>query len=86
MPISIRVLIQRFLAEVNVESGQFILAGEPVGRMGVIRFAAAIPLDLGSNKPVLTVELRKDGRSIDPAPWWAVRKRSENQIRPKQGT
>ena len=74
------------LAEVNVETGQFILAGEPVGRMGVVRFAAAIPLDLGSNKPVLTVELRKDGKSIDPAPWWAVRKRSENPIRPKQGT
>lgn len=74
------------LAEVNVDTGQFILAGEPVGRMGVVRFAAAIPLDLGSNKPVLTVELRKDGKSIDPAPWWAVRKRSENPIRPKQGT
>jgi septal ring factor EnvC (AmiA/AmiB activator) len=74
------------LAEVNVETGQFVLAGEPVGRMGVIRFAAAIPLDLGSNKPVLTVELRKDGKSIDPAPWWAIRKRSENLISPKQGT
>ena len=74
------------LAEVNVETGQFVLAGEPVGRMGVIRFAAAIPLDFGSNKPVLTVELRKDGKSIDPGPWWAIRKRSKNQIRPKQGT
>ncbi len=74
------------LAEVNVEAGRFVLAGEPVGRMGVIRFAAAIPLDLGSNKPVLTVELRKDGKSIDPAPWWAIRKRSQKQNRPKQGT
>ena len=74
------------LAEVNVETGRFVLAGEPVGRMGVVRFAAAIPLDFGSNKPVLTVELRKDGKSIDPAPWWAIRKRSHNQIRPKQGT
>ncbi|MEP3201985.1 MAG: peptidoglycan DD-metalloendopeptidase family protein [Rhizobiaceae bacterium] len=74
------------LAEVNVETGQFVLAGEPVGRMGVIRFAAALPLDFGSNKPVLTVELRKDGRSIDPAPWWAIRKRSQKQTRPKQGT
>ncbi|MEP0940494.1 MAG: peptidoglycan DD-metalloendopeptidase family protein [Rhizobiaceae bacterium] len=74
------------LAEVNMETGQFVLAGEPVGRMGVIRFAAAIPLDLGSNKPVLTVELRKDGKSIDPAPWWAIRKNSDNQVRPKQGT
>ena len=74
------------LGEVNVETGRFVLAGEPVGRMGVVRFAAAIPLDFGSNKPVLTVELRKDGKSIDPAPWWAIRKRSHNQIRPKQGT
>lgn len=74
------------LAEVNVETGRFVLAGEPVGRMGVIRFAAALPLDFGSNKPVLTVELRKDGKSIDPAPWWAISKRSQKQIRPKQGT
>ena len=74
------------LAEVNVETGRFVLAAEPVGRMGVIRFAAAIPLDFGSNKPVLTVELRKDGKSIDPAPWWAIRKKTEDLIRPKQGT
>lgn len=74
------------LAEVNVEPGRFVLAGEPIGRMGVVRFAAVLPLDLGSNKPVLTVELRKDGKPIDPAPWWAVNSNSEEQIRPKQGT
>ena len=74
------------LAEVNVETGRFVLAGEPIGRMGLVRFAAVMPLDLGSNKPVLTVELRKDGKSIDPAPWWAVQNSSNEQIRPKQGT
>ena len=74
------------LAEVNVETGRFVLAGEPIGRMGVVRFAAVMPLDLGSKKPVLTVELRKDGKSIDPAPWWAVQSSSNERIRSKRGT
>ena len=59
------------LAEVNVQTGRFVLAGEPVGRMGESRFAATVSPQLGSNKPVLSVELRKDGKSIDVAPWWA---------------
>ena len=74
------------LWEVNVETGQFVLAGEPVGRMGLTRFAAVIPLDLGSNKPILTVELRRNGKSVDPAPWWAIGKKADTQVRPKQGT
>jgi len=55
---------------INVEVGQFVLAGEPVAAMG----GAPSPPAAGSveaNDPVLYVEFRKDGSSIDPGPWWA---------------
>lgn len=58
------------LAQTNVNTGRFVLAGEPIGRMGIVSAASALTVNLGSNKPVLYVELRKDGKSIDPAPWW----------------
>lgn len=54
----------------NVEQGQFVLAGEPVAIMGETRVASAATLDLVAPQPVLYVEFRKDGVSIDPTPWW----------------
>ncbi|WP_350335563.1 murein hydrolase activator EnvC family protein [Coralliovum pocilloporae] len=54
----------------NVEPGQFVLAGEPVGTMGTQRIASAAALDLKANRPILYVEFRKDGKPIDPSPWW----------------
>lgn len=54
----------------NVEQGQFVLAGEPVATMGETRVASAATLDLVAPQPVLYVEFRKDGVSIDPTPWW----------------
>jgi len=57
------------LSQIDVQLGQFVLAGEPVGLMaGAPRGGKAKP---PVNAPVLYVELRKDGRSIDPDPWWA---------------
>ena len=56
---------------IDVELGQFVLAGEPVGIMGMRRTASAATLDIGSTRPVLYIEFRKDGTSIDSAPWWA---------------
>jgi len=56
---------------INVELGQFVLAGEPVGIMGENRVASNANVDLGSTRPMLYVEFRKDGTSIDPSPWWA---------------
>lgn len=64
---------------VDVEMGQFVLAGEPVGTMGSKRIASAAIgvaaagtglVDLYSTQPVLYVEFRKENSSIDPAPWW----------------
>jgi murein hydrolase activator len=56
---------------INVSSGEFVLAGEPVGAMGdgSVRTAAAVAV--GAARPVLYIELRKDGTAIDPGPWWA---------------
>jgi septal ring factor EnvC (AmiA/AmiB activator) len=55
---------------IDVSLGQFVLAGEPVAVMGT-----AAPASKGGNdssRPVLYVEFRKDGRPIDPDPWWAA--------------
>src|SRR5271170_1503135 len=56
---------------INVASGEFVLAGEPIGVMGdgSVRMAAAAAV--GAARPVLYIELRKDGTAIDPGPWWA---------------
>lgn len=56
---------------IDADLGQFVLAGEPVGVMGTTKWASASTLGLGSTQPVLYVEFRKDGRAIDPTPWWA---------------
>lgn len=62
------------MAEIDVEVGQFVLAGEPVARMGARRLAergdGQYPPESG---PQLYVEFRKDGQPVDPAPWWAER-------------
>ncbi|MCJ2036692.1 peptidoglycan DD-metalloendopeptidase family protein [Methylobacterium sp. J-068] len=56
--------------QINVEVGQFVLAGEPVAAMGEGGTGAdSAGGDRGD--PVLYVEFRKDGGSIDPEPWWA---------------
>ena len=56
---------------INVEVGQFVLAGEPVAVMGAGPSASPPPGLPATADPVLYVEFRKDGGSIDPGPWWA---------------
>ena len=56
---------------VNVSLGQFVLAGEPVAAMGDGSTKTAAAVALGASQPVLYVEFRKDGATIDPGPWWA---------------
>jgi murein hydrolase activator len=55
---------------INVESGEFVLAGEPVGVMGDGSARMATTAAVGAARPVLYIELRKDGTAIDPGPWW----------------
>lgn len=58
------------LSQIDVQPGQFVLAAEPVGTMSgwpqQIKAAAA------KSAPVLYVEFRKEGRPIDPNPWWVA--------------
>jgi septal ring factor EnvC (AmiA/AmiB activator) len=59
------------MERITVDAGQFVLAGEPVAQMGSRMLATATAIDIGSERPVLYVEFRKDGATIDPTPWWA---------------
>jgi murein hydrolase activator len=58
------------LDRVNVDTGQFVLAGEPVATMGSSPMGA-LSSDTGTGLPVVYIEFRKDGVPIDPSPWWA---------------
>ena len=56
------------MSRIDVSLGQFVLSGEPIAVMG----NSATPSQGDENlRPVLYVEFRKDGRPIDPDPWWA---------------
>jgi septal ring factor EnvC (AmiA/AmiB activator) len=57
--------------QINVDVGQFVLAGEPVAIMGDSPLMSLTGGAVEKNNPVLYVEFRKDGGSIDPGPWWA---------------
>jgi septal ring factor EnvC (AmiA/AmiB activator) len=58
------------LSQIDVQFGQFVLTGEAVGVMGsAVQASGATKAQ--DNGPVLYIELRKDGRSIDPDPWWS---------------
>ena len=63
------------LGRITAAQGQAVLAGEPVGAMEDSRLASAAPgAGTGKNAvdgPELYVEFRKNGKPIDPAPWWA---------------
>ncbi len=67
------------LDRIDVKTSQFVLAGEPIGVMkepdGTAEAKEAGTSGKkgkkSSSQPVLYVEFRKDGRPIDPNPWWS---------------
>ena len=65
------------MERIDAVLGQFVLAGEPVGVMGSTRLASNANVDVGTGRPVLYVEFRKDGVPVDPEPWWAQAKLEE---------
>ena len=65
------------LSQISAQPGQFVLAAEPIGTMSGAPTAAAGKAQ-GSSAPVLYIEFRKDGRPVDPDPWW-VDNRPEGQ-------
>ncbi len=54
------------LSQIDVQLGQFVLTGEPVGVMPSSGTSSK-PQD---NAPVLYIEFRKDQKPVDPDPWW----------------
>jgi septal ring factor EnvC (AmiA/AmiB activator) len=58
------------MERIDVESGQFVSAGEPVAAMGAKRLASVAVAEFGASEPALYVEFRKDGKPVDPSPWW----------------
>lgn len=61
------------MGRISVSLGQSVLAGEPVGTMGEARVASAAAFENGNTAPELYIEFRKDGKPVDPAPWWSER-------------
>lgn len=62
---------------IDVQLGQLVLAGEPVAVMPSRQVAEIGTSDTAEAEPVLYVEFRKDGVSIDPTPWWAASDREK---------
>lgn len=64
------------LDKVMTQTGQRLKAGEPVGRMGDKAVAGTlIGGDLEQSAPILYIELRKNGKAVNPSPWWAEQRR-----------
>ncbi|RVD60976.1 hypothetical protein EN828_02835 [Mesorhizobium sp. M2D.F.Ca.ET.185.01.1.1] len=61
------------MSRISVATGQSVLAGEPIGAMGEARVASTSASRNESSTSELYVEFRKDGKPVDPAPWWANR-------------
>lgn len=61
------------MSGIDVGVGQFVLSGEPVAVMGAQRLASSAGGDFGTAEPSLYVEFRKDGKPVDPSPWWTER-------------
>jgi len=57
------------LARLDGIVGQNVLAGEPIGRMGE-NSSLSDPQTLGSTRPALYIELRRNGNPVDPRPWF----------------
>lgn len=68
------------MSRINVAQGQFVLAGEPLGTMGMQFIANSVALDIGKTAPMLYIEFRKQGKPINPTPWWRTEK---NEKEPK---
>ncbi|RCL02014.1 MAG: Peptidase [Candidatus Tokpelaia sp. JSC189] len=66
-------LILAGLGRINVAQGQILLQGEPVGIMGTQLIASSSAFDIGKSAPMLYIEIRKDGKPVNPASWWGRR-------------
>jgi septal ring factor EnvC (AmiA/AmiB activator) len=59
------------MARVDVETGQSVAAGEPVGEMGETPAQGTVIGDqLSDQRPIIYIEFRKAGSAVDPSGWW----------------
>jgi septal ring factor EnvC (AmiA/AmiB activator) len=59
------------LGKISIGTGEFVRAGEPVGLMGASAAPGTLMGDrVQENRPVLYIEFRKGGETIDSSPWW----------------
>jgi murein hydrolase activator len=57
------------MSRISAVTGQAVIAGETVGQIGR-NAGQVIAGQIGGAQPALYVEFRKQGRPIDPSPWW----------------
>lgn len=58
---------------ISASLGQTLLAGEPVGAMREKRVAGPVSVENDQAGTTLYVEFRKDGKPVNPSPWWSER-------------
>lgn len=59
------------LDDIDVDLGQFVLMGEPVGKMGSRTIGRTVTTTAGVSRPTLYIEIRNQSGPIDPDGWWA---------------
>jgi septal ring factor EnvC (AmiA/AmiB activator) len=59
------------LERVDVQIGQFVMMGEPVGTMGSQTIGRTVATSAGVSRPTLYIEMRKNNEPVDPTGWWA---------------
>ncbi|MEL6089147.1 murein hydrolase activator EnvC family protein [Bartonella schoenbuchensis] len=67
------------MEKINVTQGQFVFAGEPLGVMSTQFIASTVTLDIGKNALMLYIEFRKDGKPVNPTPWWRTEELKRDQ-------
>ncbi len=60
------------LARVDVDIGQFVMMGEPVGAMGSQTIGRTLATSAGAQRPTLYIEMRKANEPVDPTGWWSA--------------
>lgn len=72
------------MENITVDAGQFVIAGEPVAMMGARPSVSPAMGLVDAEGPVLYVEFRKDGGSIDPSPWWQETIQESRHVTPSE--
>ena len=60
------------LETVDVEIGQFVQMGMPLGTMGSRTIGSSLATSAGAAQPTLYIELRENNEPLDPTGWWAT--------------